>query len=174
MPDFSKVAKGGALRIPAATYNALMRIAERTSDPGLTGNATATAGYGQNVVRVKNTTGATVPRFGVLGIAGLELEPDGQTFPDVIVFSGETPTTVSHANRFLVTLEPIAADRVGLAAAAGVFPCKVNLTNTTHQFATVKNNDATQLASAACGVLQLLWIENAGATGADKWAVGIL
>lgn len=174
MPDFSKASRGQALRIPAATYNALMAVGERFQTATFSADGPTIAGYGHNVVRVRNTTASTVPRFGVLGINGIDATPSGDTFPEAIVLQGGTPLTTYHANRFLVTLEPIAAGRLGLAAAAGVFPCRVNVTNTTHQFATVKNNDTTQLTSSGCGVLQLLWIDNPTSTGANKWAVGVL
>jgi hypothetical protein len=69
-------------------------------------------------------------------------------------------------------MEPIKSGAIGRAACGGVFACKVNVTNEAHKFAKAKDGDRTQLQSASCGVLQLLWKE--GGTGANKWALGAL
>lgn len=174
MPDFSKAIRGESLRIPATTYNALMAMGERAQAPAVAGSAMPLAGYGHNLVHVQNTTNQTVPRFGVLGISGLSNTPTGQTFPEAIVFTGVAPNLTTHENRFVIPLEPIPAGRVGLAVAGGVFPCKLSLTNASHQFAGVKANDTRQLASGDCGVVQLLWVQNPNTTGPEKWAIGVL
>jgi hypothetical protein len=119
----------------------------------------------------------------VLGISGVEISPVGgnltgdtdadkraREFASRPVLTGGLPS--SGSDDFVVAMEPIKSGAIGRAACGGVFACKVNVTNTTHKFAKAKNNDRTQLESASCGVVQLLWKE--GGTGANKWALGAL
>lgn len=181
MDDFRKVRPGAPLRITARAWNRIVDTV--TTKPALVGEQTG-FGIAPNVVLIKNTSGHVVPRFGVLGITGVEILPSSAANPtqaekdrtarfvESPVLTGSTPYTAQHADRFVVAMEPIADGAVGVAAVSGVFACKVNVTSTNHRFASVKNNDRTQLASAACGVIQLLWVENQ--TGANRWAVGVM
>jgi len=138
-----------------------------------------------NFVIVKNTTGQVVPRLGVLGIDGVEIDPSGGTltgtnaasvrareFARRPVLRGVTPADPQHLERFVVLLEPASANQIVRGAVSGAFACLVNVTNTTHRFATIKAGDREQLQSTECGVLQLLWKE--AGTGPKKWAVGVM
>lgn len=179
MPDYHKAARGARLRIPAATYNALLSNAQRAE---LEQNGTAAAGQtnaapAQNIVLVKNTSQNTIPQHGVLAITGVVHDPTNTStrpaFLERPILTG-SPATGSNADqeRFVVALEPIPADAIGRAAASGVFPCRVHIVSTSHRYAKPKLNDATQLQSAACGLVQLLWAEPT--TGLNKWAVGVM
>jgi hypothetical protein len=138
-----------------------------------------------NFVMMKNTTSQAVPRFGVLGISGVEIDPSGGTltgtnaastrareFARRPVLLGVTPTTVSHQDSFAVLLEPAPAGAIVRAAVSGSFACLVQILDVNHRFATVKNHDREQLRSAACGIVQLVWKESG--TGQRKWAVGVM
>jgi len=138
-----------------------------------------------NFVMVKNTTGQVVPRLGVLGIDGVEIDPSGGTlsgtdaasvrareFARRPVLRGVTPASPAHLERFVVLLEPAGINQIVRGAVSGSFACLVNVTNTTHRFATIKAGDREQLQSTECGVLQLLWKESG--TGQKQWAVGVM
>jgi hypothetical protein len=153
--------------------------------PGVEVSPTDPIERAANIILVKNVTGEPVPRFGVLGISGVEIDPSGGTldgtnqassrareFARRPVLRGVTPATADHANRFCVLLEPASNQQVVRAAVSGSFPCLVNVTSAFHRFATVEAGDSEQLRSASCGVVQLLWKESG--TGAKKWAVGVM
>lgn len=137
-----------------------------------------------NIVLVRNDSGQDVSRLGVLGISGVVIDPSGGTLAGTDaaskrarefiarpVLTGVTPNA-THAEAFVVCLEPIKNGKIGRAAASGTFACRVNVTSTAHKFAIAKTGDLSQLQSAACGVLQLAWKE--GGTGENKWAVGVM
>jgi hypothetical protein len=138
-----------------------------------------------NVVLVKNMTGDTIPKFGVLGISGVEIDPSQGLFTDndaagarVREFSrrpilrGTTPTTAAHAEAFVVLLEPCPATAIARAAVSGCMFVRLRIVSAAHKFATVRNGDFNQLSSAQCGVMQLLWKEDG--IGSDKWALGVM
>ncbi len=186
MPDFSKVRPGQKLRINAGTWNQIVQTVQQTQEnlPLFGGSALQAWQQASNTVLIKNDSGSDVQRFGVLGIGGVVIDPsDGPakelSFAEKPVLRGVTPTTSSHADRFVVCLEPIKNQSIGTAAVGGVFACKVSMTSTSHKFAGVKNNDATQLESKSCGLVQLLWVQTngpsgAGPTGPNKWAVAVM
>jgi len=138
-----------------------------------------------NSVLVRNTSGFDVPWLGVLGISGIAINPSGGTldgtdpasvrarsFASGPILQGTTPTTQSHRNTFVVAMEPIADGKMGAAAIGGAFACVVHVLSDDHGYAVVKDSDRTQLQSASCGPVQLLWKESG--TGEHKFAVGAL
>jgi hypothetical protein len=138
-----------------------------------------------NFVMIKNTTSVVVPRLGVLGIGGVEIDPSGGTldgsnaasdrareFARRPVLRGVTPQSPAHLERFVVLLEPAAVNQIVRGAVSGSFACLVNVIDAAHRFATVKPNDVEQLQSTDCGVLQLVWKETG--VGPKRWAVGVM
>ena len=71
-------------------------------------------------VLVRNSSGAVVPRFGVLGIAGVAIEPEvnEDQFQNQPVLEGVTP--FGGVRTFVIAQEPIAENAVGVAVASGV------------------------------------------------------
>jgi hypothetical protein len=137
-----------------------------------------------NFVMIQNNAGQSVPRFGVLGISGVAIDPSGGTltgsnaasinareFARRPVLVGTIPNS-SHTETFVVLVEPVAVGGIVRAAVSGSFACLVNVIDASHQFATIKDGDLEQLESTACGVLQLIWKESG--TGPKKWAVGVM
>lgn len=185
MQGLSKVRQGQPLDIPAATWNALLDNMATNQ-----GFVAAPAGIepARNVVLIKNLCGSMVERFHVLGISGVAIEPTtGATgkineFARRPILTGVTPAT-GHADKFVVMLEPVRNEAVGLAAIGGVLACRVDLKNGNHKYAQAKAGDRTQLESTAkCGAIRLVWVEGqpTGATGPpaptgpNKWAVGVM
>lgn len=195
MDPYAKVQPGERLVIPASAWNKML---DSIATPVRTGGELGSLEPAPNTVWIKNGTGHDVPRFGVLGINGVAVDPtSGPTheadFCRRPVLRGETPTTTGHADRFAICLEPIKSQAIGRAAMGGVFACKVFVVSPSHKFAKVRDNDRTQLESASCGLVQLLWVQSTGPanavtgatgpsgitgstgpTGPYKWAVGVM
>jgi hypothetical protein len=74
---------------------------------------------------------------------------------------------------FGIAIEPIARLKVGRIAIGGSFVFRVNLTNTTHRFADIKEGDNTQLQSTSCGRVRIIDIETSAGLG-TKWAFGVM
>jgi hypothetical protein len=130
-----------------------------------------------NVVLIRNGTNLDVPLLGVLGITDVAITPQQDSqFAWKQLLIGAVPVLATHRDRFVVCLEPISAGAIGRAAIGGMFACKVHVTSTLHRFATVKDGDRTQLQSAACGPMQLVWTDAFGnnTTGLNKWAIGVM
>lgn len=177
------VRPGEPLRIAAEQINYLNSLMRASG--GFSGGTPRPQTFAPNTVLVKNTTGSTVARFGILGISGIAIDPtngslDGTgeadqraiQFAEEPLLTGVTPTTASHGDRFVIAMEPIASNAIGVCAVGGVIPVRVLVNNTSHRFASVKDNDSTMLSSSDCGVIQLLWVEPR--TGSNRWAVGVM
>jgi hypothetical protein len=112
------------------------------------GNRTTTA--------LVQNTGSAVGRFGILSITGPIVSPDTNLdeFSNYLAFQcGAFDVT----KPFVITLEPIGANAVGMAVVAGAVPCQVWLQAQTDQFADV--NSAGNLQSGAFGSVQILWAD---------------
>lgn len=184
-----RIEKGQSLKsaISARAWNRAQDAADRVL--GVTPSAEAgelsAIDRAPNVVLVSNGSGVVVPLGGVLNIFGPRFDPsggglDGSTaaasrareFIRRPVFSGGTPAGSDDGFRIAVALEPIPVGATGRCAVGGVFPCKVRRNNVGHDYAVSLAGDATQLQSAVCGPVRLLWIE--GGTGSNKWAIGAM
>lgn len=165
MPDPRQyVRPGQKLQIAASQINALNQMMRQ--DTGFRAPPPSQVELAPNIVLIKNNSGVDVPWLGVLAISGIETGPSGSSFATQPVLRGGVPAVNS---RVVVAMEPIAKDKVGRAAASGVFACRVNVTEESHNFAVADAGFVTRLKSAACGPVELLWKE--GGLG-DKWAVG--
>jgi hypothetical protein len=168
MPD--RVTTGQPLKIPAATWNALLSIVEAW-DPRDRSLRAGPMARGGQVVIVRNDTGADVPRFGVLGIGAPIFPPTTTAAESFDVFRtgvqiiGVTPA-LTHSGRFVVAIEPIAANAVGKAIVAGVTPVRVDIVDERHVAADV-HAGSTLLRSCDVGA-PILWKESG--TG-QRWAI---
>jgi hypothetical protein len=132
-----------------------------------------------HTVTVRNNSSQLVPRFGVLSITGVEVNPatseaKAAAFADRPVLVGVAPT---FGDKFVVCLEPIANNAFGRAIIGGVFACKVRVNDTAHNYAIPKFNDVTQLQSSACGPVMLIWKDTTGWSAENRdnrWAVGVM
>lgn len=125
-------------------------------------------------VYVRNSSGAAVTRWGILAITGVEIAPTYTTVADratnqfqaMPLLTGGTPTVTTTA--WCVTIEPIAAGKVGKAAVSGVVQCKVDVASEGHALVKCKASTA-ELQTDSSGEGLILW-KDAG-TGAGKWAL---
>lgn len=184
-----RIEKGQSLRsaISARAWNRAQDAADLVLGPVPQANAGdgSPIASASNVLLVSNNSGEDVQIHGVLQITGVLIDPSGGTFYGTDAASrrarefvrkpvavGDTPLLARGADNFVVCLEPIASGRIGRCAIGGVFAIKLDVSNVDHRFAEVRNNDRTQLRSASCGVMQVLWKE--AGTGQNKWALGCM
>jgi hypothetical protein len=162
---FRKVRDGERLKIPARTYNAMIDAAQDYINRK--NNLTTESGktLPANMVYVKNTTGAAVDRLNILGIGGSQIDPTTNTFKEITVLTGVTPSKTDHASgRFVITAEPIGIDCIGRAYVAGVTAVQINIIDEGHSFADIKDSDITQLESSASGAAVILYKEQGTGT----------
>lgn len=114
----------------------------------------------QAVEYVRNDSGALVSVDQVLQLGGLAFSPEavaGVTQPEI--WSGLRPEHHRSHLRTVITLEPIAADSVGLCVSAGYAVARVLVRSREHQFARPMPGRFDRLISAAVGPVRLIHIE---------------
>ena len=168
---FRKVRSGEQLDIPAAAYNAFVDAARlvRGGQHNLDGEADPQFRQ-SGIIKVKNGTGADLPRFSVLGIDSPIVSPAAnlQQFKNEVAVAGIAPSAASHTGKFVVLLEPLRANAIGRAVASGVTIAKVDVVHSTDPTADVEDGTTTHLSSGNLGAAFILWKE---AGLGVKWAV---
>ncbi|MBL8747066.1 MAG: hypothetical protein JNK58_12020 [Phycisphaerae bacterium] len=175
--SFKKVRPREALRIPAAAYNAFIDAARAHREGREMGSRDA----GREVFRgalipILNTTGATIPRFGILGIDAPLFDPGDapEAFRRRVALRGVTPTAADHSGgKFVVALEPIPAGRLAVACGAGLCAARVEFPTDDgreRRFADVADGVTANLMAGDRGSASILWREP-GATAGVKWAI---
>lgn len=122
------------------------------------------------IVLVRNETGSTVNRFGVMGINVPIIEPsaDAEEFKRQVTFEADAPVDADES-RFVILQEPLVAGGIGRAVVSGVTWVKVqiNTGETGYTRAKIIDADTTKLAMSTSGPAEVLWKESG--TG-EKWA----
>jgi hypothetical protein len=113
------------------------------------------------IVTVKNSSGANVDQFGVLGIDTALITPteNQDLFKSRVMLSGVTPAIATHFDSFVITAEPIASGLNGRAFASGIFPAKVNVVDANDSWATVTAT-TDKMQSASAGAAKILFKES--------------
>jgi hypothetical protein len=70
-----------------------------------------------------------------------------------------------------VAVEPIAEGAVGRVAVSGRFPAKIKILTTAHKYARGRADDVTQLITAECGPLRIVWM-GSGTDGVMAAVIG--
>lgn len=117
-------------------------------------------GFGGNIVLVKNTSGATVPRWGVLSISGVQINPNSgnkqrRQYESMPCLTGDTPS--SKNDKFVIPIEPIKNNAIGRAAVAGVTVVKLTEGDDEYRFAKPKAGNKSALEAANDGPARILW-----------------
>lgn len=153
------VRNGEPLRISARDHNdwQLAAIANKSSH---TGSLQPTGTPVDFRARIYNDSGEDVPRYGILAVTGLKIEPDdNDAILDDPLFTGDA--TASVGDSFAVSLEPIADGDIGRCVLGGKVACKINVGSASHEWAVPSTDDAdvavTRLTSAASGTARILW-----------------
>lgn len=131
-----------------------------------------------NIVLVRNNSGQPVPWLGVLEFNGIVIDPGNGTLEGQNANSDKARELVRRpvlvgvlpdgTRPFGVALEPIPVNGIGRVAVGGTFTCKIKILAQTHGYARSRKNDVTQLISAECGPMRLVWKQ---ANGNDKFGV---
>lgn len=177
MPDpYRQVRPGESLEIPSQVWNSMVDLVR---PHGSLSTSASTEGSGREaiIIRVRNDSGADVPRCGVLGLDGPVFTPDDseESFLSRATFKATTPDIDLHRRRYCVLLDPAKSGQFARAFLAGVCQVRVNLIDPTHEFANVEDNSRARLKSSRYGHAQILWTEADGAyyaydTG-EMWAL---
>jgi len=172
MGDHLKKAQAGQpLEIPAATFNTFIDAARaHLGRQRSTGMGTDRSARDPDVVLVRNDSGYDLTRFEVLGVSGVVISPADNLdeFKNAIVLTGTTPSLADHFGRFVVLLEPLAADEIGRACASGMCQVKVNVVDEDDAYADVRDGSRGTLESTDRGASYIYWRQSG--TG-EKWAV---
>jgi len=145
-----KAQSGQPLRIPAQTFNSFIDAARDFQLRQQSQTTDSSRSFRQTgIVLVRNDSGADRERFQVLGIDGPAISPDDnlEEFQNRAVLKGKTPKHDDHLGRFVVLLEPVRSNQIGLAYCDGVCPARIDVEDEDHEFADIKDDDATALES---------------------------
>ncbi|HRQ75596.1 MAG TPA: hypothetical protein PK098_06715, partial [Phycisphaerales bacterium] len=170
--SFRKVQRGDPLRIPAEAFNAFIDAARahRAGQHDVDGASGGDGRWNAGVVLVRNESGQARERFQVLAIDGPMFNPENalEGFKNRVVLKATTPGN-DDASRFVILLEPLAVNAIGMACVSGVCPVKVDIKDEKHDFADVRSGQAGHLTSnSGGGGAQMIWKESK--TGV-RWAV---
>ena len=121
-------------------------------------------------ISVKNTTGAALDRFAVLGISTptITKSNDANAFYVRDLMNGIAPTATS---TIVITQTTLGVNEIGVARVLGLCRVQVNITDEAHEYA-ASTTSTTQLTSGTSGQAKILHKESAG-TGV-KWCVVVL
>lgn len=167
------VTPGQPLEFRAAAVNAwneAARLARRRFETGA-GADRGGADAASLVVLVRNDTGGDLPIRSVLKITDpvLSLVDHPLAIQDQPAFSAVAPAAAT--DLVVITLEPIAEDRIGRAALAGVALVEVSVGSSGHTHATPSSGVTARLASGTSGIARIISKESG--TG-NKRAVVLL
>ncbi len=171
MGHVKKVHPGEPWRPAADAHNAFVDAARYVEQLKASGGArTGPDQWQTTILQVKNNSGAALDRFNILGIDDVFPTPTNNldTFKNVPVLHGVTPTTADHFGRFAVLLEPAADGAIVAACVSGVCVCQVNVTDENATTADVKDGDAVCLETGGAGSATILWKESGAGI---VWAV---
>lgn len=177
--EFASVQPGDDLVIHAGDWNALMEMArDYFHREGRHARPVPPMPEDETNVLIQNTTGADVPRWGVLAVPGRPSQVpvvgpanSQSTFEDRQVVFGLAPWPDAD---FVITQEPIGAGSIGRAVCLGLTKAQINVSNATHGFVTPSTSTST-LDSSSSGPARIWWYDaSGGATGNNKWALILL
>ena len=128
-----------------------------------------------SAIQVRNKTGSTVPRGGVLQIkdtsAAMALCPDIRVGAPVL--DGETPETAELAKtKFAIPLVPIAVNEIGPCAMQGVVTARVNIVDVDDEFCSPTDGVVSKCTSSASGLFRIL--EKEGVSTGEQWCTVLM
>lgn len=175
--DFQKVHSGLKLPgIPVPVWNEMLDALawvkqQRNRGGGDRGQRWQNTG----IVNVKNTTGAALDRFSVVGIDTASVFPDPgdnlRGFKNGPILRGVTPDTDTHLGAFAVLQSPLGVNKIGPAVASGVTVCKVTLDGSTGDYVDIIDGDSGSLGLVSGGSARVLWVDEDPGSGEPSWAV---
>ncbi|MCE9618423.1 MAG: hypothetical protein K8R92_00755 [Planctomycetes bacterium] len=173
--DMQPVKPGDPLRIGAGIWNDVESMVRdrRGGRAGLVSDG-GDAGRDPSIVLIKNTTGSSMPRHGVVQLDGPIFTPaSGDPNQDLlkrVVMKGKLPEPASGVGLFAVLLEPVQDGRVARASIDGLLGVYLNIGSAAHFSADIPHVQATPssgaigddglLESSYCGSADILWKES--------------
>lgn len=170
MDPRQNVRPGDKLRIAAEQVNFLNGLMRQ--DTGFKSGPLDGYEPGKNIILARNNTGGDVPRWGVMRISGIEINPATddtrrRSFEEMPCITGAKPNTTT-GGKFVIAVEPIKDGKIGRVCAAGIVQAKVSFSSASHTRAKPKDNTVDHLESAASGPAEIVW--SAGTSG-EQWAL---
>ena len=151
-----KVKPGDSLNIPAATYNTFIDAAEdfKMRTGALKAGRQNRIPLNQTIL-IENNSDSDVDQFKPLGIDSslFSLSDDVRKFADNLLL-GCVALTKEHAEKLVITAEPIKSGAIGRAYPTGVCLSYVYIADTSHGYATA---DSNRLSSSIIGPAAILW-----------------
>lgn len=170
MDPRQNVRPGDKLRIAAEQVNFLNGLMRQ--DTGFKSGSLDGYEPGKNIILARNSTGADLPRWGVMLISGIEIDPATddtrrRSFEEMPCITGAKPNATT-GGKFVIAVEPIKDGKIGRVCAAGIVQAKVSFSSASHTRAKPKDDTVGHLESAADGPAEILW---SGGTGSEQWAL---
>jgi hypothetical protein len=155
----SHVRPGDKLRIAAEQINWINR--QMAADTSFGGGPLAGVEPGKNVILARNNTGGDVPRWGVMAIGGVEINPTAgdtqrRSFEEQPCITGTMPSATTGA-AFCIAVEPIKAGKIGRVAVAGVVQAKLTVGSGVTGDRARPHASRDTLELAANGPARVLW-----------------
>ena len=157
------------VKISLPTWRKIERIIKEFDRLDISRTHSPTAG-GNETILIRNNSGVSCQLFHILQISGVVITPDDSLpdFQQQPVFTCTIPSGDTQSNgRLVFCAEPMAPGQIGRAWIDGIVTTRINVTDSSHGFATAKANDRTQLASAVQGMPILYKQSGLG----QKWGV---
>jgi len=154
--QFKRVRSGEPLQIGAPTFNAMLDAAE-AHRAGVRGQTSAGPNLpNRDIIRVRNDSGAVLPRFGVLELDGPVIDPtaSGADFKSALWISGLAISTPGIW--YAVALVPLADGDTGPAIVKGLTICEVDFSDSSHEYANTEAG-SDRLVSAETGTARIHW-----------------
>ena len=154
---FKKVSAGTPLDIPAAAYNAMLDAAVAHRKQQVQGAEAIPTNRHSGIVKVKNTTGAPLSRFQVVGLGDPIVSPNDnfQEFARQVTFHATLPTG---EGRYGVLIDPVDVNAIGSAVVGGVVAVRMAIGSTAYDFAQVAGSH-DYLINVPHGSARVLWME---------------
>jgi len=160
------VRPGEKLRIAAEQINWINR--QMAADTSFGGGALAGIEPGKNIIMARNNTGGDVPRWGVMAIGGVEVNPTAgdtqrRSFEEQPCITGTMPSATTGA-AFCIAVEPIKAGKIGRVAVAGVVQAKLTVGSGVTGDRARPHASRDTLELAADGPARVLWMQSGSGT----------
>jgi hypothetical protein len=166
---------GQPLRIPAATYNALLNmLQEWRKDAQSFDSDPLEFEFDNTIVYVRNDTGNDLNRFNVIRLGEAVIKPqDNLTeFQSRAVLAALKPDATKQ-DAIAITLEPIASGSIGRAAVTGIVRVKLYVEGSLYGWADVKTDVVDYMIPAPGGRVETLYVQEPeeGVDPQWRWAI---
>jgi len=165
LDPLSTVVPGEPLQIPASVWNRLLEMVRREVGTRLGRSGGGPLGSTLTPaleVLVQNDTGGDLSRGAIVALGDPVTDADGDPFQfqGRPAFGGDVPTGTDDA--IAILSEPIADGAIGRGIIAGPVVCSVNVSSTSHGYASPIAATTARLASTSYGPCRLIWTATGG------------